>query len=55
MQHLARSAAASISDRYLVRPQGKSTMSLGIGSQAPDFTAETAQGKINFHDWIGDS
>ena len=28
---------------------------LAIGSIAPDFTAETTQGKIKFHDWIGDS
>jgi alkyl hydroperoxide reductase subunit AhpC len=27
---------------------------LAIGSTAPDFTAETTQGTINFHDWIGD-
>ena len=29
-------------------------MSLRINSEVPDFTAETTQGKINFHDWIGD-
>ena len=29
-------------------------MTLSIGSIAPDFTAETTQGTIHFHDWIGD-
>jgi peroxiredoxin len=29
-------------------------MSLRINSEAPNFTAETTQGTINFHDWIGD-
>ena len=29
-------------------------MTLRIGSKAPDFTAETTEGKIKFHDWIGD-
>ena len=28
-------------------------MSIRIGSKAPNFTAETTTGKINFHDWIG--
>jgi alkyl hydroperoxide reductase subunit AhpC len=28
-------------------------MSLRINSEAPDFTAETTQGKIRFHEWIG--
>jgi alkyl hydroperoxide reductase subunit AhpC len=30
-------------------------MSLSLGDTAPDFEAETTEGKINFHDWIGDS
>jgi len=30
------------------------TTPLTIGSTAPDFEAETTQGKIRFHDWIGD-
>jgi alkyl hydroperoxide reductase subunit AhpC len=29
-------------------------MSLRINSEAPDFTAETTQGTIRFHEWIGD-
>jgi thioredoxin-dependent peroxiredoxin len=30
-------------------------MALPIGAVAPDFEAETTQGKIKFHDWIGNS
>ena len=30
-------------------------MSLRINDIVPDFTAETSQGTISFHDWIGDS
>ena len=30
-------------------------MSLRINDTAPDFTAETTQGTIHFHEWIGDS
>ena len=30
-------------------------MALQIGDTAPDFEAETTEGKIGFHDWIGDS
>src|SRR5246127_3322214 len=37
-------------------PQWRSgVMSIRIGDTAPDFEAETTEGKINFHDWIGDS
>jgi thioredoxin-dependent peroxiredoxin len=31
------------------------SMSLSIGDIAPDFEADTTQGRIRFHDWIGDS
>ncbi len=30
-------------------------MAIRLGDVAPDFTAETTEGKINFHEWLGDS
>jgi len=30
-------------------------MSLKIGDTAPEFEAQTSEGRIDFHDWIGDS
>jgi thioredoxin-dependent peroxiredoxin len=30
-------------------------MALQIGDSAPNFEAETTEGRISFHDWIGDS
>jgi peroxiredoxin (alkyl hydroperoxide reductase subunit C) len=30
-------------------------MSLHLGDTAPDFTAETSEGQVSFHDWAGDS
>src|SRR6476659_7842584 len=30
-------------------------MAVRLGDEAPDFKAETTQGPINFHDWVGDS
>ena len=29
-------------------------MSLQLGDVAPDFTAETTEGTVNFHEWLGD-
>ena len=29
-------------------------MSLLLGDTAPDFEADTTEGRIRFHDWIGD-
>jgi alkyl hydroperoxide reductase subunit AhpC len=30
-------------------------MAIRLGDEAPDFTAETTEGTINFHEWLGDS
>ena len=30
-------------------------MAIRLGDTAPDFTAETTEGQIKFHDWLGDS
>jgi len=30
-------------------------MAIRLGDTAPDFTAETTEGTVHFHDWIGDS
>jgi alkyl hydroperoxide reductase subunit AhpC len=30
-------------------------MSIRLGDTAPDFTAETTEGPISFHEWLGDS
>src|SRR3954469_4612283 len=33
----------------------RSMMALQLGDTAPDFEAETTEGPIRFHDWVGDS
>jgi len=30
-------------------------MAIRLGDEAPDFTADTTDGSISFHDWLGDS
>jgi thioredoxin-dependent peroxiredoxin len=40
--------------RCLGLMQGGKGMSLRLNSVAPDFTAQTTQGPISFHQWIGD-
>src|SRR5437762_9590095 len=38
----------------LTHPIEEDVMSLRIGDEAPNFKAETTQGPIDFHQWIGD-
>src|SRR5215472_7786076 len=33
----------------------RSDMTLVLGDTAPDFEAETTEGRIRFYDWVGDS
>jgi thioredoxin-dependent peroxiredoxin len=37
----------------MVSGQEDDIMSLRLNDEAPNFTAQTTQGEINFHDWIG--
>ena len=30
-------------------------MTIRIGDEAPDFTVDTTQGEIHFHEWIGEN
>jgi len=30
-------------------------MAIRLGNEAPDFTAETTEGTVNFHEWIDGS
>ena len=43
--------------RIETNPRGSkgSDMTLQLGDTAPDFEADTTEGRIKFHDWIGDS
>jgi hypothetical protein len=33
----------------------KTIMALRLGDEAPDFTANTTEGEINFHEWMDNS
>src|SRR6266576_6721707 len=47
----ARSRRTGVSDPL---PRRRLKMAIRIGDESPDFTAETTEGKIRFHEWIGD-
>ena len=52
---LASVAPPSV-DQYATATSSKGTvMTVRLGDTAPDFTADTTQGEIHFHDWLGDS
>jgi peroxiredoxin len=36
-------------------PRGGDDVTITLGQIAPDFEAETTEGRLRFHDWIGDS
>src|SRR5687768_17858973 len=36
------------------RPTGKVIMAIQLGDTAPDFEAQTTEGNIRFHEWMGD-
>jgi thioredoxin-dependent peroxiredoxin len=38
-----------------LNPKGQTTMALRINDPAPNFDAETTDGSISFHKWLGDS
>jgi len=40
--------------KVLIMYNQKSTMTIRLGDTAPDFTAETTEGTIEFHQWLGD-
>src|SRR5215211_1857019 len=50
MRGCGRSAATSIS-----KPRRTKVMTIQIGQTAPDFEADTTQGRIRFHEWLGNS
>jgi thioredoxin-dependent peroxiredoxin len=48
------STAHTLGQDRSVRVSRGGTMALQIGDTAPDFEAETTEGRIRFHDWMGD-
>lgn len=51
---ISHSKERSKTKPFIIKNIGKQRMSLRINDQAPNFTAETTEGAINFHEWLGD-
>jgi alkyl hydroperoxide reductase subunit AhpC len=41
--------------KFAMTTRGEGDMTLKIGDTAPDFEAQTTEGPMRFHEWIGDS
>ena len=54
-QALRRRARSMLRSAYEFIVRKEMMMTLQIGDTAPDFAADTTEGHIRFHDWIGDS
>src|SRR5262245_9233638 len=52
---IAKRVCGPISSDRNRKPPGERHMALAIGDTAPDFEAQTTDGKIRFHDWIMES
>jgi alkyl hydroperoxide reductase subunit AhpC len=49
------SKAIFITISFNFKPKNNIIMALRLGDEAPNFTAQTTMGEINFHEWLGDS
>jgi peroxiredoxin len=55
-QRVSKLPSSSTPNKYLnISLKDLQNMSLRINDIAPDFTAETTQGPIHFHEWIGNN
>src|SRR5258708_17728196 len=52
---LRRRARSVLKRMYAFMMRKETMMTLQIGDTAPDFAADTTEGHIRFHDWIGNS
>src|SRR6266508_3666326 len=52
---LTRARASALLNPLQKLQTREDTMALQLGDVAPDFEAETTEGRIRFHEWIGDS
>src|SRR5262245_25587373 len=55
LARLRQSAIISTHPLTQLARHGGRVMALAINDTAPDFEAQTTEGKIRFHDWIGNS